>query len=321
MWRSVWISSIAAILLGAPWAQGQEDETAADTRTEIKLGDYWLGVSCRPVDGALRTQLRLPEHRGLVVEQVMPESPAAGAGVKRHDVLLKAGETPLSELPDLIDAVEQAKDSELALELVRGGKRKTIKLTPAKRPENAMPKQPWNVPPEGIDPRQIHRWIPRIELDQWTGPLEFRFIRPGALLPKALKVHPPLPGNVGITINKQGGKPTKIVVTKDDQKWEVTEENLDELPEELRPHVKRLLGRINFTAPLDKIRTFDFVPRVVRPDGAKPRIEQRVLPHPVRPEEFHKQHQEQIEEINRQMEELRKSFDELRKNMPERDGG
>ena len=301
MSKIVWISSIAAMLLWAPWAEGQED----------KLGDYWLGVSCRPADGALRTQLRLPEHRGLVVEHVVPESPAAEAGVKRHDVLLKAGETPLKALPDLIDAVEQAKDSELPLELVRGGKRKTIKLTPTKRPEDAMAKQSLNVFPEGIDREGIHRWIPRIELDQWKGPLEFRFIRPGALLPPAFKVHPPLPGNVGITITKQGDNPTKIVVTKDDQKWEVTEKDLDDLPDELRPHVERLLGRANFTAPLEKIRTFDFVPKVVRPDGAKPRIEQRVLPHPDS-ERLNKR----IEEMNRQMEEMRKSFDELRKNMP-----
>ena len=156
------------------------------------------------------------------------------------------------------------------------------------------------------------------------GPLEFRFIRPGALLPKALKLHPPLPGNVGITINKQGDNPPKIVVTKDDQKWEVTEENLDELPDDLRPHVERLLGRVNFTAPLEKIRTFDFIPKVIRPDGAEPRIEQRALSQPVEPQELRKQHRDRlnrrIEDMNRQMEELRKSFDELRKNMPAREG-
>src|SRR5512146_1880559 len=57
--------------------------------------EYWIGVECYPASETLRSQLDLPEGQGIVVEQVLPESPGAKAGVKRHDILLTAGDKPL----------------------------------------------------------------------------------------------------------------------------------------------------------------------------------------------------------------------------------
>ena len=54
----------------------------------FELGQYWLGVECLPVMPALRAQLNLPEKQGLLVAAVAPESPAASAGIKQHDILL-----------------------------------------------------------------------------------------------------------------------------------------------------------------------------------------------------------------------------------------
>ena len=86
---------------------------------------------------ALRAQLNLPEKQGLLVEGVAPESPAAKAGIEQYDILLRAGDKPLTEPRDLVEAVQAAKDGKLTIELIRGGQHKTIEATPAKRPEEA----------------------------------------------------------------------------------------------------------------------------------------------------------------------------------------
>jgi hypothetical protein len=105
----------------------------------IELGEYWLGLGCIPARPALRAQLGLPEDQGLVVKHVVPDSPAAKAEIKPHDVLLKAGDKPLKKVQDLIDAVQAAKDKELSIELVRGAKPKGVTVTPAKRPQHLRP--------------------------------------------------------------------------------------------------------------------------------------------------------------------------------------
>src|SRR5581483_12087828 len=48
----------------------------------------FIGVETSPVTPALTAQLALPEGTGLVVEQVVPDSPAA-ASIKPNDILLK----------------------------------------------------------------------------------------------------------------------------------------------------------------------------------------------------------------------------------------
>src|SRR5205823_1995088 len=66
---------------------------------------YWIGLlaGAIPADHPLRAHLDLPEHQGLLVANVMPDSPAAKAGLKQHDILLKANNNDLHEMKDLID--------------------------------------------------------------------------------------------------------------------------------------------------------------------------------------------------------------------------
>ena len=52
--------------------------------------DYWLGVSCTELADDFRDELKLDEAKGVVVMDVVPDSPAAKAGLKKHDVLLAA---------------------------------------------------------------------------------------------------------------------------------------------------------------------------------------------------------------------------------------
>ena len=268
----------------------------------IKLSDYWLGLECRPVPPALRAQLKLPEDQGLVVEGVVPESPAAAAGIEQYDVLVKADGKPLAKLQDLIDAVDAAKDKELALELVRGGKSTQVKAKPAKRPESQFPLPgPGRVeePPRDWMKRYFDQFRPGEEGKQ---PWRFRFWGPGTILPPDAKPDREMPRDMQVTITRSGDDPAKIVVKRGDEKWEVTEDELGKLPDDVRPHVERMLGRTPPPGgPKSWSGDFDFVPEwpgprwQVRPEGG---LEKR------------------MEEMNRRIDELRKSLDQMREQRP-----
>ena len=69
----------------------------------VPMPKYWIGLlggSITP-DNPLRAHLDLPENQGLIVANVVPDGPAAKAGLKQHDILLRANDTDLHEMQDL----------------------------------------------------------------------------------------------------------------------------------------------------------------------------------------------------------------------------
>ena len=142
--------------------------TRRPRRPAAHPSDYWIGLECVPVEPALRSQLGLAEHQGLMVASVMPESPAAKAGIKPYDVLVKAGDKPLRGLKTLVEAVDASKDKPLALELFRGGKSEKIDVTPAKRPGEIQERWETQGPlPGGGDWEQMRKWIERNASRAW----------------------------------------------------------------------------------------------------------------------------------------------------------
>jgi hypothetical protein len=214
------------------------------TGAVMPAGQYWLGVYCAPVPTELRTQLNLPEKQGVLVMGVTKDGPAMKAGLVQYDVLLRAGGKQLAEPRDLVAAIEAAKETKLKIELLRGGKPKTIEATPAKRPVEM------GTPPVGdqADWDTVQRWLDQMNTPGQggavaRGPVQFRYFHPGAIVPDNLFARKPLPKNMSIAIVKQGDEPAKITVKRDDKTWEVTEKELDKLPADVRPHVEAMLGR------------------------------------------------------------------------------
>jgi serine protease Do len=80
-----------------------------------------LGVALAParVGRRMRSAVGLPDRDGLLVRGVVADSPAAGAGLERGDLLVTAQERPLRSVDDLFDALDAAGDT-LALGVVRG---------------------------------------------------------------------------------------------------------------------------------------------------------------------------------------------------------
>jgi C-terminal processing protease CtpA/Prc len=88
-----------------------------------------LGALVAPPSETLIAQLGLPKDKGLVVEQVVPDSAAAKAGLKVHDVLLELNGKPIpSNAVELRKLLADLKpDTAVDLVIVRKGKQETIK--------------------------------------------------------------------------------------------------------------------------------------------------------------------------------------------------
>lgn len=236
---------------------------------------HWIGVAVHPADAELRAKWKIEGDAGLVVDQVIPDSPAAKAGLQVEDVIVTVGDAPAEGLEPLAKAV--AKGKELALHIVRGGKRSTIMVQPAKRPENER----IIVIPEGKEDekaergergdkgeeneaqeRQEHQMRERLEQLLKTlraGATEAAnpagSATPAGALPGAPAMMQPrvlmartlpqagLPDDMQVIIAKRGKQPATITVKQGQKLWRTTEAELEMLPAEARGYVAQALGR------------------------------------------------------------------------------
>ncbi len=291
------VFALTALLSAATRARAEEDRVKVVKEHPLKIqarievaagGKYWIGVYAVPVDAALKSHLGIDEDR-LIVEEVIDDSPAKKAGLKKYDVLLKYGEASITTVEDLMKAVEQAGDKETSLALIRGGKTRSLQVTAAERPEG---QHAIHIDAGGAGDVQglLKNWIQNHGRNaQGGGPLRFRIIGPGVVDKNidVTELHQVVPGgpaklpkNVSIQITKSGDKPAQIKVTRDGKTWEVTEENLDELPEDIRGHVKRSLGghggvAIGFGTPEGtsiQLKALEILPGHKLEPGATPRV-------------------------------------------------
>ena len=73
----------------------------------------YIGVLTREVPPELRSQLSLPEGFGLLVEEVMPDSPAQHAGLKVYDLLVKFEDQQLVSMEQLMLLVRVKKKGDV----------------------------------------------------------------------------------------------------------------------------------------------------------------------------------------------------------------
>jgi membrane-associated protease RseP (regulator of RpoE activity) len=96
----------------------------------------YLGVLFGPVSEALYDQLpQLPRERGVLVTQVLADSPAEKAGLHRNDILLQYNDQKIRDCEDLVRLLQGDRpDRAVKLTLVRGGKETTADATLAVGP-------------------------------------------------------------------------------------------------------------------------------------------------------------------------------------------
>lgn len=89
---------------------------------------YRIGVTLSTADDTLRQQLRLADGEGLIVTDVVAESPAAKAGVQKHDVLVKLDGKRLTSVEEVNTQIQELKEREVALILYRAGQEVAVRV-------------------------------------------------------------------------------------------------------------------------------------------------------------------------------------------------
>ncbi len=99
-------------------------------------GRPWLGLQPEDVPDDLRAKLDLEEGVGLLVAEVVPDSPAEKAGLKKGDVLVRIDGKPAKGEEALAAFMRSARPGqEATLTILRQGKEQALKVTLAQRKE------------------------------------------------------------------------------------------------------------------------------------------------------------------------------------------
>ena len=117
---------------------------AANVVDQIKQGGVvqrgWLGVQIQSVTDDLADALGMDTARGALVSSVVPNSPAAVAGIRQGDVIVRFGDndvTRMRDLPRLVAATNPA--HEVTLKVWRAGVTQELSAVIAKSDEEPNP--------------------------------------------------------------------------------------------------------------------------------------------------------------------------------------
>ncbi len=142
----------------------RDAERRGETREEMRPTPF-IGVVTQPLSAELRAQTGLAEGFGLLVVEVMPDSPARTAGIQQHDVLITLGDQKLVNQDQLSTLVRaEKKDAEIAFTIKRAGAEQKVTV---KVGERMMPlaqrggergeARPWDAMRHLFNPEQAER--------------------------------------------------------------------------------------------------------------------------------------------------------------------
>jgi len=108
------------------FAKSIADQLIAGT----KITHPFLGVSAATVTPQIAQYYSLPVSSGALVQQVTSGSPAATAGIKVGDIIVRIGSQTISTSEDVFAAVRGSKvGQQVQVEVVRGTRHVTIQVT------------------------------------------------------------------------------------------------------------------------------------------------------------------------------------------------
>lgn len=100
------------------------------TDSSESIQHYRIGVTLVEADDTLRSQLRLAAGEGLIVTEVIGDGPAAAAGIRTHDVLVKLDSKRLSTVESINAQIQEIGEKPVALDYIRAGEEQTCEVTP-----------------------------------------------------------------------------------------------------------------------------------------------------------------------------------------------
>lgn len=282
-------------------------------RDVLTAPTFWIGLQGRTIQSdVLRTHLQLADDLGVVIEQVVPDSPAHAAGLREHDVVIGVNDRPVHHMGNLQEAVVSSEGQPIQMQVIRLAKEIEIEVTPGEMPPELRRRAARSTPldqPQDDLPNGILRDL--LQGGRALGDFD---------LGEGLQI-PALPGGVAITIERQDGQSPKITVKQDGKTWTVDgddPESLEQLPEQLRGMVERMMRRpAGGEQRRDRImRRFNFnlgeeLDRLLPDDGAGADVLRRFG------DDLFNGHDEARDEMLERMEQLERRLEEMQRRLEE----
>lgn len=99
-----------------------------------KVSRGWIGVTIQDLDEVTAKALGLKEAKGALIGSVMPNEPAAKAGLKSGDIVIKIENTAITSASDLTKVIASYKpNSKIRVTAIRDGKEKQFTVTLGER--------------------------------------------------------------------------------------------------------------------------------------------------------------------------------------------
>jgi membrane-associated protease RseP (regulator of RpoE activity) len=225
---------------------GSHDHAIAEAEEQAPgQPTYWLGIQGEPLTSSvLRTHLQLADDVGVVIANVVKDSPAEKAGLRVHDVLLAVNGEQLTDMTMLQQAVAASHGKPIELTIIRLAKEATLQVTPERRPEHIAAEELLR----DINPLQGNLPMGDLnallqKLQQQGMPGGARMFGPGMVFNGQAMAQ--IPGGVQVSITRQNDEPPTVTVKKGDQTWTIKgddKEALAKLPDDVRPFVERMLA-------------------------------------------------------------------------------
>jgi hypothetical protein len=109
----------------------------------IALREYYIGIGVTALGPVLRAQLGLQQPHAVIVNQLVPDSPAAKAGIALHDIILSVDGKLILDPNDIARIVQAKGGKSITLEVIgKGGKPRTVSVTPGRRKDAQVSQAP-----------------------------------------------------------------------------------------------------------------------------------------------------------------------------------
>jgi len=149
-------------------AEEAEDKPAAS---------QWIGVRLTPIPAPLAAHIG---SQGLMIANVVKNSPADRAGIERYDVVIEVDGRKIEDDSDLIDAIAAVKPGRsVQMMVIRHAQKVKLTVTPEPRPQAGQWEYKYDEPPEDVVERSLrlrgHRVFPGPGGSWWfedLGPLQ-----------------------------------------------------------------------------------------------------------------------------------------------------
>lgn len=113
----------------------------AQTPTPTPQGQQpvWVGIRVANLNEKLASDLGLSQTSGVVILEVIADSPADAAGLKRLDIITKVDGKTVTNASEVVSAVRQHKPGDqIAFEILRGNQTQPINVTAGERPKGFL---------------------------------------------------------------------------------------------------------------------------------------------------------------------------------------